>query len=149
MAHGGVDVVRTDGEIAGATIWLPPGHWRRAAAEELRTFPGFARALGHRAAAAAALDQAMARAHPSEPHWYLFAIGVDPARQGTGLAGALLRSRPDQCDRDRLPAYLESTRTTSVPLYQHFGFQPTGNPELPEGAPRLTTMWRPVDSKAG
>src|SRR5215469_6505001 len=143
LADGGVDVARRGGAIAGAAIWLPPVPWHRTAAEELRTFPGFARAVGHRAAAAAALDQAMARAHPREPHWYLYLIGVDPARQGTGLAGALLRSRLDQCDRDAQPAYLESSKPTSVPLYQHFGFHPTGNPELPEGAPPITAMWRP------
>jgi hypothetical protein len=29
-----------------------------------------------------------------------------------------------------------------VPLYQHFGFEPTGPLELPAGAPMLTPMWR-------
>jgi len=143
LAHGGVDVARTGGEIGGAAIWLPPGHWAPGVTGQLRTLPGFARAFGRRLGAASALAQAMARAHPREPHWYLYAIGVDPARQGTGLAGALMRSRLDQCDRDGQPAYLEATKATSVPLYQHFGFQPTGNPKLPEGAPPLTAMWRP------
>jgi GNAT superfamily N-acetyltransferase len=143
LAHGGVDVASVESEIAGAAIWLPPGRWAPGAAEQLRTLPGFARAFGRRLGAASALAQAMARAHPREPHWYLYAIGVDPARQGTGLAGALLRPRLDQCDRDAQPAYLEATKITSVPLYQHFGFQPTGNPQLPAGAPPLTAMWRP------
>lgn len=143
LAHGGVDVARAGSEIAGAAIWLPPGHWAPDVAEQLRTLPGFARAFGRRLGAASALAQAMARAHPREPHWYLYAIGVDPPRQGTGLAGALLRSRLDQCDRAGQPAYLEATKTTSVPLYRHFRFQPTGNPELPDGAPPLTAMWRP------
>jgi GNAT superfamily N-acetyltransferase len=143
MGHGGVDVAGTGGEIAAAAIWMPPGHWAPEVTEQLRALPGFARAFGRRLGAAAALSQALARAHPREPHWYLYAIGVDPARQGTGLGGALLRSRLGQCDRDRQPAYLEATRTTTVSLYQHFGFQPTGNPELPEGVPPLTAMWRP------
>lgn len=42
----------------------------------------------------------MARAHPREPHWYLFGIGVGPARPGTGVGSALLRSRLDRCDHD-------------------------------------------------
>jgi len=54
-----------------------------------------------------------------------------------------LRSRLDQCDRDQQPAYLEATKATGVPLYQHFGFEPTGNPALPAGAPPMTAMWRP------
>lgn len=143
LAYGGVDVARTGSEIAGAAIWLPPGHWAPGLVGQLRTLPGFARAFGRRLGAAAALAQAMARAHPREPHWYLYAIGVDPARQGTGVAGTLLRSRLDQCDRDGQPAYLEASKTTSVPLYQHFGFEPAGNLVLSEGAPPLTAMWRP------
>ncbi len=143
LAHGGVDVACVGSQIAGAAIWLPPGHWAPGLAGQLRTLPGFVRAFGRRLGAAAALGQAMARAHPRDPHWYLCAIGVDPARQGTGLAGALLGSRLGQCDRDGQPAYLEATKATSVPLYQHFGFQPLGNPELPGGAPPLTAMWRP------
>jgi GNAT superfamily N-acetyltransferase len=141
LAHGGIDVALVGTEVAGAAIWRPPGHWET---EQLRTALGLVRALGRRTGAAVALSQAMARAHPREPHWYLFAIGVDPARQGTGAATALLRPRLDQCDHDGLPAYLEATKATSVPLYQHFGFEPTGNPDLPDGAPPLTAMWRPA-----
>lgn len=143
LPHGGVDVAHVGGEVAGAAIWLPPGRWMPTAAEQLRTVPGFALAFGRRIGPASELAQAMIRAHPREPHWYLYAIGVDPSRQGTGVASALLRSRLDQCDRDAQPAYLEATKATSVPLYQHFGFEPTGNPALPEGAPPLTAMWRP------
>jgi GNAT superfamily N-acetyltransferase len=141
LARGGVDVVLVGTEVAGAAIWRPPGHWET---EQLRTVLHLARALGRRTGAAVALSRAMARAHPREPHWYLFAIGVDPARQGTGVAGALLRPRLDQCDRDGLPAYLEASKPTSVPLYQHFGFEPKGYPDLPDGTPPLTAMWRPA-----
>jgi GNAT superfamily N-acetyltransferase len=139
LAHGGVDVALVGTEVVGATIWRPPGQWET---EQLRTVLGVVRAFGRRMGAASALGQAMARAHPREPHWYLFAIGVDPARQGTGVASALLRPRLEQADRDQLPAYLEATKATTVPLYQHFGFEPTGNLDLPEGAPPLTAMWR-------
>jgi len=90
------------------------------------------------------LTRGRANGAPREPHWYLFAIGVDPARRGTGVASALLWSRLDQCDHDGLSAYSEATKATSVPLYKHFGFEPTGNPDLPDGAPALTAMWRPA-----
>jgi hypothetical protein len=100
LAHGGVDVARTGGEVVGASISLPPGHWMPTLGEQLRTLPGFALAFSRRIEAASALAQSMLRAHPHEPHWYLYVIGVDPARQGTGVASVLLRSRLDQCDRD-------------------------------------------------
>jgi len=139
LARGGVDVALVGAEVAGAAIWRSPGHWET---ERLRAVLGVVRASGRRTRAVAALGRALARAHPREPHWYLFAIAVDPAWQGTGVASALLRPRLDQCDHDGLPAYLEASKAASVPLYQHFGFEPTGNPDLPDGAPPLTAMWR-------
>lgn len=145
LARGGVDVALVGTEVTGAAIWRPPGHWET---EQLRTVLGVVGAFGRRTRAVAALAHAMARAHPREPHWYLFAIGVDPAWQGTGVASALLRSRLGQCDHDGLPAYLEASKAASVPLYQHFGFEPTGNPDLPDGAPPLTAMWRAAAAAA-
>jgi GNAT superfamily N-acetyltransferase len=141
LARGGVDVALVGTEVVGAAIWRPPGHWET---EQLRAVLGVVRAFGRRMRAAVPLSNAMARAHPREPHWYLFAIGVGPDRQGTGVASALLRPRLGQCDHDGLPAYLEATRATTVPLYQHFGFEPTGSLDLPDGAPPLTAMWRPA-----
>lgn len=54
----------------------------------------------------------MAKHHPRDEHWYLYAIGVDPPCQGQGQ------------------------------LYEHFGFEVTGPLNPPEGAPPLTAMWR-------
>jgi hypothetical protein len=36
-----------------------------------------------------------------------------------------------------------SSKLENVPLYQHFGFHVTSTLGLPEGAPVVTTMWRP------
>jgi GNAT superfamily N-acetyltransferase len=140
LGYGAVEVACVDGVIVGGAVWYPPGRW--SAAIGLRTALGFARAFGRRLGRASALSTALARAHPHEPHWYLYAIGVDPARQGSGIAGALLRSRLDRCDVSGEPAYLESSKLGNVPLYQHFGFEPTGPLEVPSSAPALTPMWR-------
>jgi predicted N-acetyltransferase YhbS len=67
---------------------------------------------------------------------------VDPVHQGSGVAGALLRSRLARCDQAREPAYLESSKLANVPLYQHFSFEPTAPMELPAGVPVITPMWR-------
>jgi GNAT superfamily N-acetyltransferase len=140
LAFGGVEVACVDGVIVGGAVWYPPGRW--TAAMSLRTALGFVRTFGRRLGRASALSTAMARAHPHQPHWYLYAIGVDPARQGSGAGGALLRSRLAHCDQDGQSAYLESSKLANVPLYQHFGFESTGTMELPAGAPALTPMWR-------
>jgi ribosomal protein S18 acetylase RimI-like enzyme len=64
--------------------------------------------------------------HPSEPHWHLPLIGVDPSLQGNGLGAALLKHGLIRCDRDNTPAYLESTTPRNIPLYQRHGFEVLG-----------------------
>jgi GNAT superfamily N-acetyltransferase len=143
LRHGAVDVASVDGRIAGAAVWFPPGTWSHGT--DVSVIPGLLRAFGRRIGAAAEYQSAAVRAHPDEePHWYLGFIGVDPARQGSGVGAALLRSRLRHCDEAGLPAYLESSNPKNVPLYEHFGFQVTGTLGLPEGAPVVHTMWRPA-----
>jgi GNAT superfamily N-acetyltransferase len=139
-----VDVAWAGDEIAGGTIWLPPGHWLPSLPAQLRTLPAYGFALGRSLGSGVALTQALARVHPREPHWYLDTIGVDPAHQGRGVAGVLLRSRLRRCDADGQPAYLESSKPANVPFYEHFGFEVKEIPELPAGAPVITVMWRPA-----
>ncbi len=68
----------------------------------------------------------MAKYRPTAPHWYLPMIGVDPACQGRGYGGALMKHALEQCDRDHAPAYLESTNPMNVSLYQRHGFETLG-----------------------
>jgi ribosomal protein S18 acetylase RimI-like enzyme len=147
LAHGAVEVASVSGVIVGGTIWYPPGRWTPGV--QLRTLLGFVRALGRRLGPAARLEQALVRVHPGDPHWYLFAIGVDPAHQGSGVASALLRSRLARCDQAGEPAYLESSKLTNVPLYRHFGFGPAEPMELPAGVPVITPMWRAPTAPSG
>jgi len=141
--RGTVEVAWSGKRIAAGAIWLPPGGWPPGIWEQLVALPRYLRALGRRFTAGSDLTQALARVHPHEPHWYLSTIGVDPEYQGRGIAGSLLRSRLQVCDQTGQPAYLESSKPGNVPLYRHFGFQTTGTPISPGGAPVITAMWRP------
>ena len=144
LRHGAVEVARIDGRVAGAAGWFPPGTW---SGTEAAALPGYLRACGRRLIVAYQYQSVAVRVHPREqPHWYLAFIGVDPVRQGSGVGAALLRSRLRRCDEEGMPAYLESSNVKNVPLYEHFGFQVTGGLGLPEGAPVVNTMWRPVES---
>lgn len=78
-------------------------------------------------------DQYLRQLHPRHPHWYLFVLGVDPAAQGKGFGSLLLRELTARADRDRLPCYLETDKTSSVRLYERHGF----SVEREETEPRL------------
>jgi ribosomal protein S18 acetylase RimI-like enzyme len=79
--------------------------------------------------------------HPSEPHWYLPLIGVDPFQQGSGLGSALMRHALARCDSEGKPAFLESSNPKNVPLYERHGFEVLGR--IQAGAsPTLFPMLR-------
>lgn len=142
LRYGGIDVACDGEQILGGAIWLPPGHWQVGFREQIRALPHHARALATAWGRAARYGHALDHAHPQEPHWYLKAIGVDPASQGRGVASLLLRPRLNRCDQDGQPAYLEASKPDGVWMYEHFGFRRTGNLDMPEGAPAITAMWR-------
>jgi GNAT superfamily N-acetyltransferase len=108
---------------AGAALWLPPGiEPDEQALGEIFERSAPARIQGE----IAFLLEQMNRYHPSEPHWYLPLMGVDPARQNQGHGSALMRRALAACDRDGRPAYLESTNPKNIPLYERHGFKLLG-----------------------
>jgi ribosomal protein S18 acetylase RimI-like enzyme len=127
---------------AGVAMWLPPGQARLGALEQLRLLPAMARALGSDLPRALRGMGAMEAAHPHQPHWYLWLLGVDPQRQGEGLGSRLLADALERCDRDRVPAYLEATTPRNRELYLRHGFEDCGELRLPDDGPRLWPMWR-------
>jgi ribosomal protein S18 acetylase RimI-like enzyme len=81
------------------------------------------------------------KVHPDKPHWYLQVIGTDPAKQGRGFGGVIMRDQLARADAARMPCYLESSKDTNIPIYQSFGFVVTGEIRIPNG-PILWPMWR-------
>jgi len=139
--------LHTDGACA---LWLPPGEKALTRLELVRmapTLPSF----GARVVRVLAVLDHMDRKHPREPHWYLFIVGSDPARRGQGHGRAVIAPVLEECDRDGLPAYLESSNPDNVPYYARFGFEVTGELSL-AGSPPLIPMWREpaaVSQRAG
>jgi GNAT superfamily N-acetyltransferase len=54
--------------------------------------------------------------------WYLFLLGVDPARQRRGLGGGLMRPGIDSADAEQVQCYLETENERNVPFYLKQGF---------------------------
>jgi len=60
--------------------------------------------------------------HPSEPHYYLFAVGALPECTGQGVGTALMKPVLAMCDEQGVPAYLENSRRDNLPFYEGHGF---------------------------
>jgi ribosomal protein S18 acetylase RimI-like enzyme len=120
FAHGAAHLAAGG---AAAAMWLPPGV--HPDSERLRTVI-VEHAPREQQADLERVFAQMETCHPSEPRWYLPLIGVDPSCQGRGHGSALLRYALEQCDRDGMPAYLESSNPRNVSLYQRHGFEIIG-----------------------
>jgi ribosomal protein S18 acetylase RimI-like enzyme len=124
---------------AAAAMWLPPGvqpDSDRLGALAAEHTPKEQKADMERVFAQ------METHHPSEPCWYLPMIGVDPVCQGRGYGSALLRHALEQCDRDGMPAYLESSNPRNIELYQRHGFEIIGAIQAGT-SPTVVPMLRP------
>lgn len=129
-------------DCAGAAIWVPPGKPSMDAKELLDIIrPNVATMLAFRSPLLAWGALKTDRHHPRDPHFYLAAIGVDPAAQGRGLGSQLLKPVLGICDQDRVAAYLESSDPANVDFYARHGFRVVDEVRLPRG-PIIHTMWR-------
>jgi ribosomal protein S18 acetylase RimI-like enzyme len=128
------------GAFAGVALWLPPGVHpdEERLVEIVQTTVGSANQDD-----VFAVFEQMAKYHPAEPHWYLPLIGVDPAHQGRGYGDALMAYVLQRCDRDRAPAYLESTNPRNISLYRRHGFEARGRIQV-GSSPPLVPMLRPT-----
>ena len=135
FAHGTADCL--DGYV-GAATWLPPGV--EPDTDRLMSIMQENTPRAIMPDMTQVFEQ-MENYHPSEPHWYLPIIGVDPAHHGKGLGSALMRHALARCDADHLPAYLESSNPKNIPLYQRHGFEIIGNIQV-GSSPTLVPMLR-------
>ena len=125
-------------DYSGVALWLPPGV--HPDAERLDELMGSTASPSARSDSPAVFEQ-MATYHPTEPHWYLPLIGVDPACQGKGCGDALMAHALERCDRDRAPAYLESSNPRNISLYRRHGFEVVGTVQV-GSSPTIVPMVR-------
>ncbi|MEU4100321.1 GNAT family N-acetyltransferase [Streptomyces tanashiensis] len=126
---------------SAAAFWVSPEGADKAV-PGAKTTQGLVEILGDRAPAFQEAVMAAAEHGPAEPHWYLAAIGADPAARGQGHGSALLRSGLAKADAAGLPVHLESSKPDNPPVYEHFGFVIRDEFSLPGGGPVLWSMKR-------
>jgi ribosomal protein S18 acetylase RimI-like enzyme len=149
------EVHTTPGKAEGAAVWLPPGStdmplWRMIRAGFLAALLKLGLAeLNRLNNANNYLDKLHKRDMPGT-HWFLMTLGVDPARQGQGVGGALIRPVLARADADGLPCYLETSKERNLLFYQSHGFEILREVDIPNGGPRTWTMKRkPAGASAG
>jgi GNAT superfamily N-acetyltransferase len=126
--------------FVAAALWLPPGvHSDAEAIAELAMKAIPERDWETRFTFAGRQGEQ----HPTDPHWYLPLIAVDPPFQGRGLGSALLKHALQVCDRDGLPAYLEATSEGSRRLYERHGFEATGEIQFADSPPMWPMLRKP------
>jgi ribosomal protein S18 acetylase RimI-like enzyme len=129
---------------AGGSLWLPPGVDKNIPLwNSLDTAVAMIRYGGPGAIARGlAVDSFLAGRRPAAPHYYLYAIGARPSRQGAGIGGRLMAAGLEPVDRDRMPAYLESSKESNVGFYRRFGFRVTERIVPARDCPPMWLMWR-------
>lgn len=132
----------------GVACWLPPGNtvtpFHRMVKSGMVLAPvqlGLA-GFGRLAALTSYMDNLHERVVP-QPHWYLWLLGVEPARRGGGIGGVLLEPTLAQADAEGLPCYLETHNDANVPFYERRGFKVVDAGDVPGRGLRVWTMLRP------
>ena len=130
-------------QLFAAALWLPPGGWHIGAGDQLRLLPAIISTSGLSTPRLMRVLRMMEQKHPSEPdHFYLAVLGVEPERQSRGFGSALMTPVLERCDREGIPAYLESSKRRNCVLYERHGFRIIEEMPLPKGGPPLWRMWR-------
>lgn len=131
--------------LVGAALSYAPGQYPLS----LRGFSVLASGCLHPSLLRAAprflhIDGWMSKRHEKAPHFYLMVLGVEPALQGKGVGGALLRDLSARADAAGAPCWLETDKEANVPIYARHGYAVVHDEVLPKlGGLRMWTMRRP------
>jgi GNAT superfamily N-acetyltransferase len=137
FGNGGAQYI---GNYFGAALWLPPN-----VQPDVDAMIALLQDSGSDEAREDGLKvfEKMSRFHPTEPHWYLPLLGVDPFHHGKGLGSALMGHAISVCDQDNKLAYLESSNPKSVPFYKRHGFKLLGTIQVNTSPPIFPMLRMP------
>ena len=125
----------------GAALWSAPGRWHVGLGDQWQIARGMLGSIGLRIVPALRTLAVADAVHPKEPHYYLRVLGCDPVKQGRGVGASLVAPMLERCDREAMPAYLESSNPKNLGFYRRCGFETMSVVETPLGVP-ITRMWR-------
>lgn len=122
------EVYATSPNLESVAIWIPSQNDRMTLPRLIRTgglgmFVAAGSDARKRMQAAIKWAGAIKAEHANFPHWHLSPIATDPAEQGKGYAGALIRAMLARLDAERTPCFLETQTERNVSIYEHYGFK--------------------------
>jgi ribosomal protein S18 acetylase RimI-like enzyme len=133
----------TTPDVQATTLWRGPGQARTGWLATLRHAPALVSALGTALPRALAASNAVEAHFPRGDFWYLHIAGCDPAAQGRGLGGRLVREGLARA-AGRLPCYLETAKEANLGFYRNLGWEVIGDWRIGRDGPRLWSMLRPA-----
>ena len=146
IRHG--EVYATSQDLEGITVWIPSERgesmspWRMIRSGALSLPFRYSRDFLSRQVPVTGLIDAAHKRHAPFRHWFLQAIGVDPACQGKGYASRLLKPMLARIDRENMPCYLDTEEEKNVSIYRHFNFKVLEEAEIPSTDIVLRAMLR-------
>jgi ribosomal protein S18 acetylase RimI-like enzyme len=136
--HAYIDV-----EGQGVALWSPPEkNFYDNDALTAEMFELVAGAEPERADIVAEGLLAIGEHFPDATCFYLAIVGVAPEGRGAGVGGRLISRVLDICDEEGIDAYLESSNSRNVGLYERLGFEVTAEVQMPEDGPIIRPMYR-------
>jgi len=124
------DVVYSEKNFAGASIWHPPG----AEFDEAVLEPTFDAIPEERLETVAKFFEEFEKYHPDDA-WYLAFIAVDPSKQRKGIGSFLLKEALQMIDQRGDRAYLEASNEQNKALYERHGFVEIGKVQFEDSPP--------------
>lgn len=136
-----------DGHVAGVALWIPPGGWPYPASIQIRQLFGGIRAFYPHFGvlpSAGRIMRSVELARPKRPQWYLQLLMVDPTFQRQGIGALLQAPILERCDREGLPAWLETQKEENLAYYGRFGFKVAKEHVAANGGPTMWSLERPA-----
>ncbi len=123
------------------TLWRAPGKAHVGLLETLSSGLAYFQIFGAALGRGLAVSNAMQSHHPEGlDYWYLHYAAVRPEHQGKGWGAAAIREGLNRARSGGLPVYLETAKTSNVPLYRKLGFKVVGEWDVRERGPHFWSM---------
>ena len=139
--------VYTTPQLKGVACWLAPGNTEQTLWRLLRTGLGFVRAVMKYEGEARSRFMGVLSYTDSEhkrimktPHWYLWALGVEPDSQRQGVGCRMIQPVLAHAAAEDLPCYLETQTEGNVVFYRKRGFQVLSEAEVPGTGMKVWAM---------